>query len=101
MADKLKAFTSQENAATGPIGQDIARLLFDALAPDYLLVRDDSAHHAGHMGAHPAGETHFHVTISAAALSGLTRVAAHRAVNTVLADHLAGHVHALQIEIKK
>lgn len=88
-------------SSLGEIGRDIAARLQDRFDPDFLEVRDDSAQHAGHMGAHPAGETHFHIVIKSTAFDGLSRVAAHRQINTALADHLSGHVHALQITIQK
>ena len=41
--------------------------LTDAFAPTRLEIEDDSARHAGHAGAQPGGESHFNVTIEAAA----------------------------------
>jgi len=69
-----------------------------ALAPVRLVVTDDSARHAGHAGARPGGETHFTVEIVAAGFAGLSRVARHRMVNQLLAEELAGGVHALSLK---
>lgn len=68
-----------------------------ALAPEMLRVKDMSHLHAGHAGADPAGETHFAVTIVAAAFEGQSRVARQRRVYEVLAEELRERVHALQL----
>jgi BolA protein len=83
--------------------------LTEAFAPLVLEVLDESASHAGHAGAavHAAkqggaatgiGETHFSVTIVSAAFVGLNRVARQRAIYQVLAEELAGPVHALALK---
>ncbi|WP_395780308.1 BolA family protein [Aquidulcibacter sp.] len=83
--------------------------LTEAFAPLVLEVMDESASHAGHAGAavHAAkqggaatgiGETHFSVTIVSAAFVGLNRVARQRAIYQVLAEELAGPVHALALK---
>jgi BolA protein len=71
--------------------------LNDALAPTRLDVVDESARHAGHAGAKPEGETHFRVTVVSGSFRGLNRVARQRLVYGILADELAGHVHALSL----
>lgn len=76
----------------------IERKLTAAFAPAALDVTDDSHRHAGHAGASPAGETHFHVRIVSAAFEGQSRVARQRALYKALADELAGPVHALALE---
>jgi BolA protein len=84
--------------------------LVAAFAPTRLEIVDDSARHAHHAGAKAhaakrgagaegAGETHFTITIEAAAFAGLSRVAAQRAVLTVLSEELAGPVHALALRV--
>lgn len=75
----------------------IERKLTEALAPIRLEVVDDSGRHAGHAGHRPGGESHFSVRVVSAAFAGKSRVERHRMVNTVLADELAGPVHALQL----
>ena len=59
---------------------------------------DDSARHAGHVGARPEGETHFNVEIVSAHFSGLSRVARQRLVYAALADELRTDVHALALK---
>lgn len=75
----------------------IERKLTEALAPTRLEVVDDSGRHAGHAGHRPGGESHFSVRVVSAAFAGKSRVERHRMVNSVLADELAGPVHALQL----
>ena len=72
--------------------------LTNAFAPTRLEVIDESHLHAGHAGARPEGETHFRVTVVSAAFAGESRLARQRAINRVLADQLAGPVHALALK---
>ena len=71
-----------------------------AFAPEKLVVTDESHLHAGHAGARPGGETHFAVEIVSAAFAGLGRVERQRKVYDVLAEELAGPVHALSVQAK-
>lgn len=71
-----------------------------AFAPRALAVIDESHLHAGHAGARPGGESHFRVEIEAESFAGLSRVAAHRRINEVLAEELQGPVHALAISAR-
>jgi len=82
------------------VASDIEQKLRDALSPTALEVTDDSHQHAGHSGARPGGETHFSVKITAQAFEGLNRVAQQRLVYKILAEEMAGPVHALVIEAK-
>lgn len=75
----------------------IERKLTAALAPSRLEVFDDSGRHVGHAGHRPGGETHFRIEIVSAAFTGKSRVERHRMVNALLAEELAGSVHALQL----
>ena len=79
------------------VADRIRRKLEAAFAPTRLTVVDDSARHAGHAGAHPEGETHFNVEIVSAAFIGLGRVERQRRVYAILAEELAGPVHALSL----
>jgi len=72
----------------------------EVLAPTELQVIDESADHAGHMGADGTGSgTHFRVRIASPAFAGKRRVAQHRLVYDALQDFLARGLHALAIEI--
>lgn len=83
-----------------PVAETIENKLRAALAPAHLTVTDESAQHAGHAGARPGGETHFHVEIVAAAFDGESRLARQRRVHAILADELAGPVHALSLRLR-
>lgn len=84
-------------SALGPVGKEIARKLRVAFSPDLLVVTDDSHRHAGHVGAHPRGESHFGVRIVAEAFDGEPRIVRHRMVHRALSDELDQRVHALAI----
>lgn len=84
----------------GEIADRIRSKLEAALSPVRLDIQDDSAKHSGHSGAREGGESHFSVLIVSDAFEGLNRVARQRRVNTILADELAGPVHALSIQAK-
>lgn len=70
-----------------------------AFAPSELQVIDESRHHAGHAGARPGGQTHYRVVMRSIALKGMTRIERSRAVHAVLAEELAGGVHALALDL--
>lgn len=79
------------------IAEAIHRKLTESLAPARIEIIDESHRHAGHAGARPEGETHFSVTIVAAAFAGCNRVARQRLVYQILAEELATRVHALSL----
>jgi BolA protein len=66
-----------------------------SLAPSRLELTDESDRHQGH--THAGFESHFNLTVESAAFAGLGRLARQRLVMGVLADELAGPVHALSI----
>lgn len=68
------------------------------LTPLHLVVVDESHRHAGHAGARPEGESHFSIEVVADAFTGRSRLERHRLVNDLLAEELAGPVHALAIK---
>ncbi|MFT3725971.1 MAG: BolA family protein [Hyphomonadaceae bacterium] len=76
----------------------IRAALAAAFSPAELDIVDESHLHHGHAGAAPGGETHYSVRIRAPALSGLSRLARHRAVNDVLKAEFAAGLHALHID---
>jgi BolA protein len=87
-----------DSLATTPIADIIEARLVSALSPTRLIVSNDSAQHSGHMGDDGSGESHFSVTVEAAAFTGKSRVERQRMVNTALADLLAERIHALAIK---
>ncbi|MBT1450344.1 BolA/IbaG family iron-sulfur metabolism protein [Glaciecola sp. XM2] len=63
------------------------------LSPSYLLVENES-----HMHSVPENsETHFKVTLVTEQFDGLRLLQRHRKINQLLADELAGPVHALAL----
>lgn len=75
----------------------IREKLMIELAPERLEIVDESAQHAGHVGARDGGETHFRVRVVASAFDGLSRVARQRRVYGVLAEEMRERIHALSI----
>jgi BolA protein len=84
---------------SGPVAAAMRAKLEAAFAPALLEVVDESEKHRGHGGWREGGQTHFRVRIRAAAFDGMGRVDRQRAVNRVLAEELAGPVHALALEV--
>lgn len=77
----------------------IAQKLSIKFVPSHLEVIDESEKHRGHSGWREGGATHFRVRIVSDRLTGLTRVAQHRAIMETLDAELKGGVHALAIEV--
>lgn len=75
----------------------ITKKLTEAFAPESLRVEDESHLHAGHAGHRPGGESHYRVYIVSDAFRGKSRIERHRSINGVLAQELAGGIHALAI----
>ena len=78
---------------------EIEQRLRQSLAPTALQVLDESAQHAGHVGANGTGYgTHFRVRIASPQFAGKTRVQRHRLVYDALQDFMDQGLHALAIE---
>ena len=84
----------------GAISDGILGKLEAAFQPIRLELKDESDRHHGHAGHTGAGESHFDLLIEAKAFVGKARVARLRMVHQVLAEELAGPVHALSIIAK-
>ena len=85
---------------TGPVAQEISRLLNAAFAPTRLQVINDSAQHRGHAGDDASGESHFTIEIESAAFAGVPRLERQRMVNRALGDIPGQRVHALAIKAR-
>ena len=83
---------------TGPLAQEIDRLLTAAFAPTRLAIVNDSAKHHGHSGDDGSGESHFTVEIESAVFAGVSRLARQRMVNAALGDIPGQRVHALAVK---
>lgn len=62
-------------------------------------VQDDSHQHAGHVGARPAGETHYSVLVVSPGFAGMSRLARSRAAHAALAAEFTGGLHALALRL--
>jgi BolA protein len=83
----------------------IKAALTAAFSPDVVRVTDDSAHHAGHVGAQGGGgQTHYNVLLVSGSFRGMTRVARSRAVHATLAGEFGevrdGGMHALALTLR-
>ena len=83
-----------------PLADIIAEKLRLEFAPQRLAVHDDSARHAGHAGARPAGVSHVRVEIVATGFEGKSRLDRQRQIHALLAEELAGPIHALEIQAR-
>jgi BolA protein len=84
----------------GQIAQAIRAKLTEGLSPTRLEVVDDSHRHASHSGARPGGESHFNVIVESSAFAGMKRLDRQRLVHQLLAEELAGPVHALSLDLR-
>lgn len=80
------------------VKEEIEDRLTAAFHPSVLEVVNESHRHAGHAGDDGSGESHFHITIRAAAFQDMTRIARHRAVQAALGD-LNQRIHAIALDI--
>ena len=80
--------------------QALASRLQQRLQPSALEVVDESADHAGHVGANASGSgSHFRVRIASPLFAGKTRVQRHRLVYDAVQDFMDQSLHALAIEL--
>lgn len=70
--------------------------LESALDAVHIQIEDDSALHAGHLGAQGGGG-HYRVLVVSPRFEGLSRVAAQRLVYQALGDLMTGEIHALEM----
>jgi len=76
---------------------DIIRAtLEDHLDAEHVEIVDDSARHAGHLGAEGGGG-HFRVLVVSPRFEGLSRVAAQRLVYDALGELMTTDIHALEM----
>ncbi len=83
--------TSESFQAT--VQPAIEQKLADAFDPAHLQVENESHQHS----VPPNSETHFKVVIVADGFDGKRKVARHQSIYALLADELAGPVHALAL----
>lgn len=76
------------------VQQTIEDKITATLEPAYLEVVNES--HMHHVP--PGSESHFKVVVVSDSFDGQSRVARHQTLNRLLADELAGGVHALSLQ---
>jgi BolA protein len=76
--------------------EKIRQALTAVLAPVSLVIRDDSAAHAGHAGAREGG--HFSVIVVSDRFAGRTRMQRHQLVYAAVSELLRTDIHALSIQ---
>lgn len=92
--------TLDPRAAALSRAQRLAEALAATLQPDHLQVLDESAAHAGHVGAGPhAAGTHLRVRIGMNHWPVPSRLARHRLVYDAASAFIDEGLHALAIEI--
>lgn len=82
------------------VTEKMTEKLKKAFAPVNFELIDDSESHRGHGGWRDGGESHFRLRLTSAHFAGQGRVQRQRAVNKVLAEELAGPVHALEMDLR-
>ncbi|KAM4612452.1 bolA-like protein 1 isoform 1-T2 [Discoglossus pictus] len=92
---KTRYSTSQSNMEK-PVESSIRSKLTKSLEPTHLEVLNESYMHAVPKGS----ETHFKVVVVSEMFNGKSLIQRHRLVNELLAEELAGPVHALSIQAK-
>ncbi|MDX2259365.1 MAG: BolA family protein [Hyphomicrobiaceae bacterium] len=75
----------------------IREKLIIGLEPTRLDIVNESELHAGHRNSPGTGESHFRLLVVSQRFAGRSRVERHRMVNDLLADELAGRVHAMAL----
>jgi BolA protein len=78
--------------------EKIRQVLTARLAPVSVVIRDDSAKHAGHAGAREGG--HFSVLVVSEQFAGRTRMQRHQLVYAALAELMRTDIHALSIQAR-
>jgi len=88
------------NTVSLPLSAQIHARLVERLLPTELRVTDESAQHAGHVGANDSGlGTHMRVCIASPLFAGLGRVQRHRLVYDALQAFIDQGLHALALEL--
>lgn len=77
------------------VQREIETRLTESFDPVHLEVINESSGH----NVPPGSESHFKVVMASEAFAGKNRVARQRAINKLLADLLAGPVHALTMQL--
>jgi BolA protein len=82
------------------VEQSMRQKLESEFQPQALEIRNVSHRHAGHASSPGTGESHFEVDLVSEAFSGMSRVARYRKIHALLAEEMAGPVHALSLNVR-
>jgi BolA family transcriptional regulator, general stress-responsive regulator len=94
--------TTVMNTALKINADNLTIRLNERLTPTHLVVIDESAVHAGHVGSNGTDfGTHFRVQIASPFFTTQSRVACHRLVYDAVQDFIDQGLHALAIEVVK
>jgi len=77
------------------IQADISNKLTETFSPEYIEVINESHMHS----VPPNSETHFKVVLVSEQFEAMTKVKRHQTIYTLLANELAGPVHALALHL--
>ncbi|BAM82760.1 unknown protein for iron-sulfur cluster formation sufE [Cyanidioschyzon merolae strain 10D] len=91
---------SMQSTANGKVSmKEVIENKLQVLKPDLIEIRDDSAKHRGHEGAHERrGETHFTIKIVSDTFKDMPEVKRHKLVYALLSEELnSRRIHALSI----
>jgi BolA protein len=83
-----------KNLQDSAMEQVIRNKVEQELAPKVLEILNESHMHSG-----PAANSHFNLTVVSDAFEGKRPVARHQMIYKILADELAGEVHALALHV--
>ncbi len=75
------------------VAENLNDIIVDALSPAHLEVINESNNH----NVPPGSESHFKLVVVSDAFAGKALLQRHRQINTLLADWLAGPIHALSL----
>ncbi|MFQ3171887.1 MAG: BolA protein [Oleispira sp.] len=89
-----EAVIFMKNTQEMTMDQLIRNKIEHAFAPQELIILNESHMHSG-----PAGNSHFNVTLVSEQFEAKRPVARHQMVYKVLADELAGEVHAIALHL--
>jgi BolA protein len=89
-----EAVIFMKNTQDMTMDQLIRNKIEQAFAPQELILLNESHMHSG-----PAANSHFNVTLVSEQFEGKRPVARHQMVYKVLADELAGEVHAIALHL--
>jgi BolA protein len=84
-----------QSAADDAIVARLRELVQDALRPQELVIRDESAAHAGHSTS--GGKGHYRMHIVSHGFAGLSRIERHRLVHEIVRGVFDAHIHALAL----